>query len=49
MNPRTLTMILAVCISILVISVVVRTELFVIESLLPLYEQQVVMVDNFPL
>ena len=40
MNPRTLSMILAACISLLVISVVVRTELFVMQSLLPLFESQ---------
>ena len=49
MNSRTLAMILAVCISILVISAIVRTEFFVLESVLPLYERQVVTVDNFPL
>ena len=49
MNSKTLSVVLAICISVLVISVVVRTELFVMESLLPLYEGEVVMVDANPL
>ncbi len=38
MNSRTLAALLALCISLLVISVVVRTEMYVAETLLPLAE-----------
>ena len=38
MKPRTIYLLLGVCISIVVISVVVRLQLYVLQSLLPLYE-----------
>ena len=44
MNPRTLAAVLAVCISLLVLSVIVRTEMYVAEALLPLAETPFVQV-----
>lgn len=44
MNPKTLATILALCISVLIIAVVVRTEMLVFETLLPLYEREAMHV-----
>ena len=48
MSSRALSVVLAICISLLVIAVTVRTEQFVAESLLPLVGGETAMLaDDF--
>ena len=49
MNSRALSVLLAICISLVVVSVVVRTGMFVSGALLPLYEVEVMQVPADPL
>lgn len=44
MNARSIWLVLVLCVGLLVISAVVRAELYVIESLLPLFELNGVVV-----
>ena len=44
MSSKALSVVLAICVSLLVIAITVRTGLFVAESLLPLVEGEMTMV-----